>query len=898
MKKTSLGQVHPSTHTISLLASLFVLSSLVFGVHKASAFVYTSPPPSKAIVVASVNLVDLNSSTIGHLFDGVQVVGNAFTNFISQFKNTPAPENTPKVLPKVTVTNNSQPADTQELPKINLTNTKPTLFAPPLSSSSPTRWEIQSMIDKAISTATLARGSPQIIYRSTGGGSSGLATALAQTVQVLQNNISSVSDDPTFDTVNVSSITAGTASTTNFFGAGLSPCQSGNVVTFDGAGKFGCAVDATGSGGSSGSKFATSTNGLVIYPNSATAVVIGASATTTLGAELEVIGDFYASGSTTLQNFTFRNATGTSATTTSLFATSLTATTASTTNLFLATSLGCLQVNSSGQVVSTGTNCASSASSTLLADNNGFTGNVTFSKFVVTTATSTNLLAIGSTTLQNFTFLNATGTSATTTNFFATTLLATNATTTAFFSTNASTTNLFASNGTIGTLTASALTTTGLGTLANLLVTGSSTLQKFTFTNATGTNATTTAFNSTTLTATNATTTSLFSTNASSTNFFTNIGSIGSLTTGSIIANVLGTFANLLVSASSTIGSSTTGGGLTINGGATTTGASLHLSSTTLQNFTFVNATGTNATTTTFNATTLTAGALTASGAVIFSGLAATTTAGQDVCYGQAGGAIGNITHTNGTTACSASSRRFKQNINNLTSASGLAEIMALTPVSFRYTPQYLGGFINDSNWTKDFVGFIAEDVAQVDARLISTDDQGLPVNVQYPNITAILTKAMQEQQAQIVDLQNRIGSSTPVVQPDWTKTLGVTIENSIAHFANLIVDTLNVKKLNVGDSQNLSAAGITILDRVTGQPVCVYVESGVVKSGVGECGQDLPVNPSSSNSIVVPAQEVVSTPTDDGGNIESNSAASTTPVLPPEEPSSTSTATTTPTTD
>lgn len=38
------------------------------------------------------------------------------------------------------------------------------------------------------------------------------------------------------------------ASSTNFYGAGLGVCQTGNVLTYDGAGKFGCAADANSGG--------------------------------------------------------------------------------------------------------------------------------------------------------------------------------------------------------------------------------------------------------------------------------------------------------------------------------------------------------------------------------------------------------------------------------------------------------------------------------------------------------------------------------------------------------------------------------------------------------------------------------------------------------------------------
>lgn len=41
-----------------------------------------------------------------------------------------------------------------------------------------------------------------------------------------------------------------TASTSNFYGAGLSTCQSNNVLTYNGSGKFGCEADDTGSSAS------------------------------------------------------------------------------------------------------------------------------------------------------------------------------------------------------------------------------------------------------------------------------------------------------------------------------------------------------------------------------------------------------------------------------------------------------------------------------------------------------------------------------------------------------------------------------------------------------------------------------------------------------------------------
>jgi hypothetical protein len=101
------------------------------------------------------------------------------------------------------------------------------------------------------------------------------------------------------------------------------------------------------------------------------------------------------------------------------------------------------------------------------------------------------------------------------------------------------------------------------------------------------------------------------------------------------------------------------------------------------------------------------------------------------------------------STTCLASSARFKQNIAPLSASSSLAEVMALNPVSFQYTPEYNGALQSDPNFSGTFVGFIAEDVAKVDSRLITVDATGTtpsaPHGVRYENITAILAGAIQD---------------------------------------------------------------------------------------------------------------------------------------------------------
>ncbi len=198
-----------------------------------------------------------------------------------------------------------------------------------------------------------------------------------------------------------------------------------------------------------------------------------------------------------ITNLTFTNATGTSATTTNFFSNVIRGLVGRFTSFF-----------------------ADDAEITNLTATNSTTTNATSTNLFATTASSTNLYStnfnlgggtIGTTTITNGNIANAnisdlifnraTGTSATTTNLFsniltATNSILTNATTTNFYTTTASSTYLFSTNfnlgtGSVGVLTAGQIIG-GPASLSTLLVTGSTTLQDFTFQNATGTNATTT----------------------------------------------------------------------------------------------------------------------------------------------------------------------------------------------------------------------------------------------------------------------------------------------------------------------------------------------------------------------------------------------------------------------
>jgi Chaperone of endosialidase len=107
----------------------------------------------------------------------------------------------------------------------------------------------------------------------------------------------------------------------------------------------------------------------------------------------------------------------------------------------------------------------------------------------------------------------------------------------------------------------------------------------------------------------------------------------------------------------------------------------------------------------------------------------------------------GGITY-DGTNTCLVSAARFKKDIAPL--ADGLDEVLQLKPVSFFYRNPFPG----DLNMANEQIGFIAEDVAQVEPRLVTYDKDGQLHGVRYEQMSALLTKGEQELQAEVTELR------------------------------------------------------------------------------------------------------------------------------------------------
>lgn len=109
----------------------------------------------------------------------------------------------------------------------------------------------------------------------------------------------------------------------------------------------------------------------------------------------------------------------------------------------------------------------------------------------------------------------------------------------------------------------------------------------------------------------------------------------------------------------------------------------------------------------------------------------------------------GNV-NVNTTLACLASSAKYKRDIRDLDI--GLPQVMALRPISYELKPEYNGAGLGR------MVGLVAEEVAKVDPRLVQISDDGKGVDgVRYMQLGALLAKAIQDQQAQIESLAQRI---------------------------------------------------------------------------------------------------------------------------------------------
>jgi hypothetical protein len=106
--------------------------------------------------------------------------------------------------------------------------------------------------------------------------------------------------------------------------------------------------------------------------------------------------------------------------------------------------------------------------------------------------------------------------------------------------------------------------------------------------------------------------------------------------------------------------------------------------------------------------------------------------------------------------ACLASSGRFKQDVKPL--MVGLDEVMRLRPVSYRYKQE--GIFAHNANYLRERIGFIAEDVQQIEPRVVGYEADGKTARtVSYETMVPLLVKSIQELKGEVDTLKAEIQS-------------------------------------------------------------------------------------------------------------------------------------------
>jgi hypothetical protein len=150
-------------------------------------------------------------------------------------------------------------------------------------------------------------------------------------------------------------------------------------------------------------------------------------------------------------------------------------------------------------------------------------------------------------------------------------------------------------------------------------------------------------------------------------------------------------------------------------------------------------------------------------------------------------------------TSCNASSLRYKHDVENLSSGLGIDAVMALRPVSFTYNPDVAG----DNPLDQSKLGFIAEEAALVDPRLAFYDSNGVVQAIDPDEFSAILTKAIQQQQVLLGDISpkinadgsdNGLASIISTVQSEGARDPVVIISKKISDCKQFLADFVSAR--------------------------------------------------------------------------------------------------------
>ena len=185
------------------------------------------------------------------------------------------------------------------------------------------------------------------------------------------------------------------------------------------------------------------------------------------------------------------------------------------------------------------------------------------------------------------------------------------------------------------------------------------------------------------------------------------------------------------------------------------------------------------------------------------------------VCWNSAAGTISY------STSCTASSERFKENIS--TSTYGLAEVLKLDPKFYTYKKSF-----NSNDDGSRRLGFIAEQTDLIIPELTGRNDKGEIDSFNYANLTAVLTKAIQELSASTTEMYTKLDaliSDEKVNTAFWTVEEGTgSIKLATARALDLGgEDILNVRKiLSFSGGWSITEDGVINVDEFCLEEICL----------------------------------------------------------------------------
>jgi hypothetical protein len=136
--------------------------------------------------------------------------------------------------------------------------------------------------------------------------------------------------------------------------------------------------------------------------------------------------------------------------------------------------------------------------------------------------------------------------------------------------------------------------------------------------------------------------------------------------------------------------------------------------------------------------------------------------------------------NTNGQLGTLTSSRRFKDNIQDMGTAS--SKLFQLRPVTFNYKPQF-----DDGSHLLQY-GLIAEEVAKVYSDMVVYDKDGQPYTVRYQLLAPMLLNELQKQNAVVAAQQESLRTQ----QQGQIQTLqrqNEEIQQRLSRLETLLVD-------------------------------------------------------------------------------------------------------------